>query len=78
MQGYEVHIDNDFLPIPNPLVKLDANYLEVSFCEADLHADKAFVNGTNNIILKVIDVFKPNKLQLNYTTLICDIWYENV
>lgn len=69
LQGFTVHIDADLATIS----KQDCNYLELSFNEPDLHEEKDFVATPNNILLKVIDVFKPNHILLNYITLICEI-----
>ena len=69
LQGSTIHIDADLATIS----KQDCDLFELSFNEPDLHEEKDFAAGSNNILLRVIDVFKPNHILLNYITLICEI-----
>lgn len=64
-------IDGYIIQIPEfDIPKQNYKFLEVRFCETDMHKEKDYSNE-NNIVLKVQDVFRPNRVFLDYITLIC-------
>lgn len=67
---YAIYIPNNALA--NPITKQESNKLEVYFSESEMHMRTDFVES-DVITLKVASVFKPNRIFLDYTTLICQI-----